>query len=147
MLEESAELCAAFDLASWHLQCGRIVGVGNRKRHVAFPLVRSLFVIMGDELSAQMMEMLLTTDDEMIQALGAECLNEAFADGIHVWRHRADTFHLGTLGLDDGVEEMRDRDGPVVHRHRGVASLLRHPLAVRMNGRIRDDHSAGAVMK
>ena len=84
MLQEPTQPFAALDLALWELEDRRLVGIDNRKRHVAPALMWPFFVIVGSEFFHEMSQVLLATDDEVIEAFDAQRLNESFRVGVHV---------------------------------------------------------------
>lgn len=78
MFEEPAESFAAHDFARRERQDRRMVRIGDRERHVAPALVRTLLVIVGGELLHEMPQLFLAADDEVIEALHTKRLDESF---------------------------------------------------------------------
>ena len=105
----------ASDFARKKLEDLRCVASRGGKWRVDDALMRPFFQIMRDKIGDHVMEVTLTTDDEVIQAFGAEGANPAFCEWAHVGSR-------GTNPLDgeDGEEGWRSR-GPLLHlpaRHR-----------------------------
>ena len=70
MLEEPTEPLTAHDRPIGKAVCNCFAAIRNRKRHVAPTLVRALFVIMFEELLAEVLQVRLAQDNEGVETLG-----------------------------------------------------------------------------
>src|SRR5262245_44363767 len=69
---------------------GVVADEGNVPLRVALRLVRTLLVTVGDELANDMSEVHFPTNDEVVEALGLQCLHSSLRVRIHVGLARPD---------------------------------------------------------
>lgn len=129
----------------------RRIGTGGRQE--VSRRVCPVFVVITGVLADEIVQMLLATDQKVVQAFLLNTLNYAFTAGVEIRALKRQTDRFDVLGFEDFIESRGELCIAVADQvsgffltsvkvHQKVPSLLFHPGSARMQRRIGDEDLA-----